>query len=386
MGRPRHPAAGGSGAGDRPRPLHGRSSGDPLGALRPQPGRIRPHRSHQRARRRTDRARREPRRRAADPAHAAQVQLSAHRAARPRQGRGALRGRTDRRNRCGVERRGGRPGRARGRRDRRIARNRGRRRMRCGPTRRSSTTNIASNVVVEARSETPGFADAKAKAHRTVQVRVRSRRQNATPLEARAAHAAFDPASDRITLTCATQMPHLLRTAIADVLGHCRIRFACGCAGRGRRLRPENVAAQRICRTGLAGAKAAQLDRLVRRPARESDRRVPQPRPAHRPRRRLRRERKADRTVDGHPGQHRRLFVLSVDGGHGAADGGCRNAGPLRCPRLRVHRARRDHAHLLHGRLSRRFAPGHYARHRAADGQSGGRVRFESRSKSANAT
>jgi carbon-monoxide dehydrogenase large subunit len=79
--------------------------------------------------------------------------------------------------------------------------------------------NIPSNVVVEARSETPGFADAKARAHRTVQVRVRSRRQNATPLEGRAAHATFDPASDRITLTCATQMPHLLRTAIADVLG-----------------------------------------------------------------------------------------------------------------------------------------------------------------------
>jgi len=38
-------------------------------------------------------------------------------------------------------------------------------------------------------------------------------------LEARAAHAAFDPATGRITLTCATQMPHLLRTAIADLLG-----------------------------------------------------------------------------------------------------------------------------------------------------------------------
>jgi carbon-monoxide dehydrogenase large subunit len=79
--------------------------------------------------------------------------------------------------------------------------------------------NIPSNVVVEARSETPGFANAKAQAHRTVQVRVRSRRQNATPLEGRAAHAAYDPASDRITLTCSTQMPHLLRTSIADVLG-----------------------------------------------------------------------------------------------------------------------------------------------------------------------
>jgi carbon-monoxide dehydrogenase large subunit len=79
--------------------------------------------------------------------------------------------------------------------------------------------NTTSNVVVEARLETPGFAETKAQAHRSVRVTIRSHRQNATPLEARGAHAAFDPASGRITLTCATQMPHLLRTAIADVLG-----------------------------------------------------------------------------------------------------------------------------------------------------------------------
>ena len=38
-------------------------------------------------------------------------------------------------------------------------------------------------------------------------------------METRAAHAAFDPASGRITLTCSTQMPHLMRTAIADLIG-----------------------------------------------------------------------------------------------------------------------------------------------------------------------
>ncbi|HLN09893.1 MAG TPA: molybdopterin cofactor-binding domain-containing protein, partial [Xanthobacteraceae bacterium] len=37
--------------------------------------------------------------------------------------------------------------------------------------------------------------------------------------EGRAGHAAFDPVSGRVTLTCATQMPHLLRTAIADLIG-----------------------------------------------------------------------------------------------------------------------------------------------------------------------
>jgi aerobic carbon-monoxide dehydrogenase large subunit len=73
------------------------------------------------------------------------------------------------------------------------------------------------NVIVEGRVKTPGF-DATADARR-VKIVLRSRRQNASPMEPRAAHAAYDAADDRITLTCATQMPHLVRTAIADVLG-----------------------------------------------------------------------------------------------------------------------------------------------------------------------
>jgi aerobic carbon-monoxide dehydrogenase large subunit len=77
----------------------------------------------------------------------------------------------------------------------------------------------ARNVAVEAKVETPGFAAAPAGAHRLVSIEVRSRRQNATPLEARAGHAVFDPLSGRVTLTCATQMPHLIRTAIADLIG-----------------------------------------------------------------------------------------------------------------------------------------------------------------------
>jgi carbon-monoxide dehydrogenase large subunit len=75
------------------------------------------------------------------------------------------------------------------------------------------------NVVVEGRTKTADFDAAFAGASRRVRVKVRSRRQNATPPEARAAHAAFDPASGRVTLTCATQMPHLLRTAVADLVG-----------------------------------------------------------------------------------------------------------------------------------------------------------------------
>ena len=75
------------------------------------------------------------------------------------------------------------------------------------------------NIAVEAKIETPGFAAVREAAARQVSVEIRSRRQNATPLEGRAGLAAFDAASGRVTLTCATQMPHLMRTAIADLLG-----------------------------------------------------------------------------------------------------------------------------------------------------------------------
>ena len=74
------------------------------------------------------------------------------------------------------------------------------------------------NVVVDGRFATADFDALRAKAHRRITLNARSRRQNATPLETRAAHAAFEAATGRMTLTCATQMPHLLRTAIADVL------------------------------------------------------------------------------------------------------------------------------------------------------------------------
>ncbi|MGD0420741.1 MAG: xanthine dehydrogenase family protein molybdopterin-binding subunit [Xanthobacteraceae bacterium] len=77
----------------------------------------------------------------------------------------------------------------------------------------------ARNIVVEGKMQTPGYAVAQGAAHRVVSVEVRSRRQNATPIEARAGHAVFDHVSGRVTLTCATQMPHLMRTAIADLIG-----------------------------------------------------------------------------------------------------------------------------------------------------------------------
>ena len=75
------------------------------------------------------------------------------------------------------------------------------------------------NVILEGQFKSEGFDAAWSGAHKIVSVDARSHRQNATPLEPRGGHAAYDPSTGRVTLTCATQMPHLTRTAIADMLG-----------------------------------------------------------------------------------------------------------------------------------------------------------------------
>src|SRR6516165_816367 len=77
----------------------------------------------------------------------------------------------------------------------------------------------AGNVVVEGRLKTPGFDAKIAAAQRRIKVDIRSHRQNALPMEPRAAHAAWDAASKRVTLTCATQAPHMMRTIIAELVG-----------------------------------------------------------------------------------------------------------------------------------------------------------------------
>ena len=75
------------------------------------------------------------------------------------------------------------------------------------------------NIILEGRFKSADFDKVWAGAHKLVRVEARSRRQNAAPMEARAGHAAYDASTGRVTLTCTTQMPHLTRTAIADLLG-----------------------------------------------------------------------------------------------------------------------------------------------------------------------
>jgi len=75
------------------------------------------------------------------------------------------------------------------------------------------------NVILEGKVKTSDFDAVWNNAHKIVKVEARSRRQNATPMEARSGHAIYDVPSGRVTLTCTTQMPHLTRTAVCDVLG-----------------------------------------------------------------------------------------------------------------------------------------------------------------------
>jgi Molybdopterin-binding domain of aldehyde dehydrogenase/Aldehyde oxidase and xanthine dehydrogenase, a/b hammerhead domain len=74
----------------------------------------------------------------------------------------------------------------------------------------------ARNTLIDARFETSGVVAALAAAHRVVEFTFTSGRQAAAPLEPRGAVAAFDAATGRVTLSASTQMPHLLRTGIAD--------------------------------------------------------------------------------------------------------------------------------------------------------------------------
>jgi aerobic carbon-monoxide dehydrogenase large subunit len=74
------------------------------------------------------------------------------------------------------------------------------------------------NTLIDARFETPGIAAALVAAHQVVEFTFTSGRQAAVPLETRGAVAAYEPVTGRVILSASTQMPHLLRTGIADAL------------------------------------------------------------------------------------------------------------------------------------------------------------------------
>ena len=75
------------------------------------------------------------------------------------------------------------------------------------------------NVLVEGKVRTPGLDDVLKGAEATIKMEIRSRRQAAMPLETRGGVAQYDRVTGRVTLFASVQMPHMLRTGIADVLG-----------------------------------------------------------------------------------------------------------------------------------------------------------------------
>lgn len=87
------------------------------------------------------------------------------------------------------------------------------------PGARTIHREAPDNVIIEGERRTEGFDEAMKSAHKIVSFDVRSGRQNATPMEPRGAHGAFDHTTGRVTLNLSTQMPHIMRTAIADVIG-----------------------------------------------------------------------------------------------------------------------------------------------------------------------
>ena len=66
---------------------------------------------------------------------------------------------------------------------------------------------------------TAGFDKAFADASEIITLELRSHRQSAAPMEGRAGLAEYDARTGRVTLTASVQMPHMLRTGIADTLG-----------------------------------------------------------------------------------------------------------------------------------------------------------------------
>ncbi len=75
-----------------------------------------------------------------------------------------------------------------------------------------------TNVLVDGSMQTKNFQSAFESAAEIIEIDVRSNRQAAMPLETRGGYAEFDRRLGRTTLTASVQMPHVLRTGLADSL------------------------------------------------------------------------------------------------------------------------------------------------------------------------
>ncbi len=198
-------------------------------------------------------------------------------------------------------------------------------------------------------------------------------------MEARAGHAAYDPATGRVTLTCTTQMPHLMRTAIADLIGmresDLRVIAPDVGGGFGQKM---SLCAEYVVLVWLARHLKSSV-------AWTEDRRENLIASFHSRDQTIALEGAFDKTAKlialhgRHRRQYWRLFLFSDHRRHGAADGDGRIARPLRRAALRMPGARRADQYLHHGGLSRRVAPGHHLHAGTIDGQGRERLRHRPR-------
>lgn len=92
-----------------------------------------------------------------------------------------------------------------------------------------------SNRVVEGRFATAGIDTTMRDAAHVVHVTLKSNRQAALPLETRGAAAEFDRRTGRLTVQASVQAPHVVKTAISDLLGlpEAEVRVVTGDVGGG---------------------------------------------------------------------------------------------------------------------------------------------------------
>ncbi len=75
------------------------------------------------------------------------------------------------------------------------------------------------NTLVDGVIRTEGIDDVFRNADTVIEIDVRSGRQSAVPLETRGVRADYDRRSGRVTLVASVQLPHMVRTGVADILG-----------------------------------------------------------------------------------------------------------------------------------------------------------------------
>ncbi len=124
-------------------------------------------------------------------------------------------------------------------------------------------------------------------------------------------HASYDGSTGRVTLTCTTQMPHLTRTAVCDILGipESDLRVIApdvgGGFGQKMSLAPEYVLLvwlARKLRSSVAWTEDRRENLIASFHSRDQHVQA---------RRRIRQERQAARFARRYRRQYRRLFLLS---------------------------------------------------------------------------